>query len=700
MLALQIYINGSRADTFKDESVTITQSIQNVRDVGKIFTDFTQSFNLPASQNNNKIFKHFYNFNIDGGFDARTKVSTKLELNFLDFKTGVLQLNGVKMKDNTPNSYNVTFFGNTVNLKTLIAEDKLDVLNLSAFDHTYSKTEVKAYLTSDVSAYGSSGLIYPLIQSLENRYVFDSDASSTGAYNVAYRNSGNGSQNTGVNYQDLKPAIRLQEIIDAIEARYTVANGFTSDIVFSSDFFNNSEPFASLYLWLSRNKGRIGTDTEGQQVLTKIIGNWQLSGSNNFAFNLSNTTWTVNINSADNIIYTANLSIVPSDATVVYSVYAIDNVSGIRLAEAANVSGSNPLSFSLDETTTANYEIQWVVESTSALTFTPTLELTAINILNPSAGGTNNYVVVGGTNDTLGFVYINQNVPDLKIIDLLTGLFQTFNLTAFINDQNIIEVKTLDSFYSTGLSYNITSSVETNSSDINMALPYNDIQFKFQEPDSFLAINFNRINNQVFGDLLSPPSRDTSIDVGTKYTIELPFAKMVYERLSDQNTSSALTNRQSEIQWGWSANEDQESDLTKPLIFYNVNQTISSVNSKLSFKDGVSASQASGLTTYNRPSNVNLNSSQTINFGSELDEYLGTINSKSLFQNYYSKYISDVFNIKRRITKVKAYLPLSILLNYNLNDRFIINDISYKINTVKTNMLTGESSLELLNELS
>ena len=144
MLALQIYINGSRADTFKDESVTITQSIQNVRDVGKIFTDFTQSFNLPASQNNNKIFKHFYNFNIDGGFDARTKVSTKLELNFLDFKTGVLQLNGVKMKDNTPNSYNVTFFGNTVNLKTLIAEDKLDVLNLSAFDHTYSKTEVKA----------------------------------------------------------------------------------------------------------------------------------------------------------------------------------------------------------------------------------------------------------------------------------------------------------------------------------------------------------------------------------------------------------------------------------------------------------------------------------------------------------------------------------------------------------------------------
>ena len=689
MLALQIYINGLRADTFKDESVSITQSIQNVRDVGKIFTDFTQSFNLPASKNNNKIFKHFYNFNIDGGFDARTKITTKLELNFLEFKTGVLQLNGVKMKNNQADSYNVTFFGNTINLKTLIAEDKLDVLDLSAFDHTYSKTEVKSALSSNTHI-GSGAVVYPLIQALGNRYIFNSDSSDTGAYNVAYRNSGNGSQNTGVTYTDLKPAIRLQEVIDAIEARY--------NITFSSDFFNNTEPFASLYLWLSRNKGRIGTNTEGEQVLTKVVGNWQLSGSNNFAFNLGNTTWSVNINSADKIIYAANLSIVPSDLTVVYSMYAIDNVSGIRLAEAANVSGSNPLTFSLDENTTANYEIQWIVESTSALTFTPTLELTAIDILN-AGGGTNNYVVNGGTNDTLGFVYINQNVPDIKIIDLLTGLFQTFNLTAFINDQNIIEVKTLDSFYSLGTSYNITSSVEMNNSDINMALPYNDIQFKFQEPDSFLAINFNRINNQVFGDLLSPPSRDTSIDVGTKYTIELPFAKMVYERLSDQNTSSSLTNKQSEIQWGWSANEDQESDLTKPLLFYNVNQTISSADSKLSFKDGVSATQASGLTTFNRPSNVNLNSSQTINFGSELDEYTGTINTQSLFNNYYSTYISDVFNIKRRITKVKAYLPLSILLNYNLNDKFIINDISYKINTVKTNMLTGESSLELLNEL-
>ena len=51
------------------------------------------------------------------------------------------------------------------------------------------------------------------------------------------------------------------------------------------------------------------------------------------------------------------------------------------------------------------------------------------------------------------------------------------------------------------------------------------------------------------------------------------------------------------------------------------------------------------------------------------------------------------------MTKVKAFLPLQILLNYTLADRFIINNQSYKINSVKTNFLTGTSDIELLNEL-
>ena len=98
MQKLQLYIQDTRVDLFKDESVSITQTIQNVRDIKKIFTEFTQTFSLPASKTNNKLFKHYYNFDIDGGYDGRNKVSAKIELNNIPFKKGFVKLEGVTLK--------------------------------------------------------------------------------------------------------------------------------------------------------------------------------------------------------------------------------------------------------------------------------------------------------------------------------------------------------------------------------------------------------------------------------------------------------------------------------------------------------------------------------------------------------------------------------------------------------------------------
>ena len=61
MRQVQLYIDGEQVELFKDESISLTQTIQNVKDIGKVFANFTQSFNLPATKANNKIFKHYYN---------------------------------------------------------------------------------------------------------------------------------------------------------------------------------------------------------------------------------------------------------------------------------------------------------------------------------------------------------------------------------------------------------------------------------------------------------------------------------------------------------------------------------------------------------------------------------------------------------------------------------------------------------------
>ena len=110
------------------------------------------------------------------------------------------------------------------------------------------------------------------------------------------------------------------------------------------------------------------------------------------------------------------------------------------------------------------------------------------------------------------------------------------------------------------------------------------------------------------------------------------------------------------------------------------------------------------ITSYIAPSNsrsFDPNVSKTnINFKAELNEWtFGNDFTDTLFLNYYQDYIMQVFNPKNRLTKIKAILPLSILLNFELNDRFKIVDRLFRINKITTNLTTGESDIELLNEL-
>jgi len=50
-----------RVDMFDDETISLTSKIQDVRDIAKVFTDFSETFTVPASRENNKIFQHWYN---------------------------------------------------------------------------------------------------------------------------------------------------------------------------------------------------------------------------------------------------------------------------------------------------------------------------------------------------------------------------------------------------------------------------------------------------------------------------------------------------------------------------------------------------------------------------------------------------------------------------------------------------------------
>ena len=68
-----------------------------------------------------------------------------------------------------------------------------------------------------------------------------------------------------------------------------------------------------------------------------------------------------------------------------------------------------------------------------------------------------------------------------------------------------------------------------------------------------------------------------------------------------------------------------------------------------------------------------------------------------MFKKFYTSYVSSLFNVKKRMYKVKAHLTMEVLINLRLNDRLIINNQVFIINSIKTNLKTELSELELLN---
>ena len=132
-----------RVDLMEEDLITLTQVIQDVKSIDKVFTDYSRTFNLPASKTNNKIFKYWYNPDVEG-FDNQIMANARIELNHFAFKEGKIRLESVTMKHGEPSLYKITFFGNAVTLNDLIGEDKLNNLRwLNNFNHQASNANVK-----------------------------------------------------------------------------------------------------------------------------------------------------------------------------------------------------------------------------------------------------------------------------------------------------------------------------------------------------------------------------------------------------------------------------------------------------------------------------------------------------------------------------------------------------------------------------
>ena len=692
MVQLQLYIEGQEVELFKDESIVLVQSIQDIRDISKVFTDFTKTFNVPASKRNNKIFKHFYNFNILG-FDARKKKDAELTLNYKPFKLGKIKLEGIQLKNNEPDAYKITFYGNTISLKDILGEDKLSgLVNLKYFNFDYTDSNITTYMSNgkDVEFFDETlenAIIFPLITS-KSRLISDDTLENTDTLKNIYTLGS--SLNVGVPLNELKPAIRIYAIIKAIEAKY-------SDVKFSRDFFSTNNPsFYDLYMWLHNKEGLFLQDQNAQYPVTGFvpvdsgiqeISGWK-SGSFTNKFNEQDSNRELRIFVNPNVSASYNL-VIKKDGE---QFQKYENLSGQTINGGTDKNIEIPngtYSFYIETDTVSSYTIDVRIIHTPKNIFSSKKDVLFRGTATYSTGKN---------------VDICSVIPDMKVIDFVTGLFKLFNLTAYQTSDGVIQVKTLDSFFNSSTKvWDITKYLDKTETTVDSVLPFKEIQFTYPEQNSFLAKNHKEIASTDWGSL---HYKDGEKFDGETYEVNVPFEHFKFERLYStdngviKTTTDNLGNtiyQNSNIQYGYSVNENQDPYLGKPLLFYSGNGILSNV--KVRSLDDQTVSTVNNVYL---PLNSTIASfvgfeGQSINFNAEIDEWTRKPNSLSLFKTYYEKYVKEMMDSRKRITIVKAYLPMKMLYNLSLADKMIVFDDIYRINKISTNFETNLSSLELTN---
>jgi hypothetical protein len=710
MNKVDLYVNGFRLDLFDDEEITINLSVQNVQDISKVFTDFTQGFTIPASPRNNEILQHYYNSNITsssittetGGspvwnsigitwniwttawnagasstsvantFDGRLRQEARIEINSLPFRTGVVEIDNVQLKGTEPYAYSLTFYGDVVGLSDLFGDDYLYDLDFSAYDLEYTDDNVYDGLTAD----DFNELFFPLMSPVKN-WIYRSGGGEAAHVdnNIAYH-SGHGENTHGINYYELKPALKVTAVLSAIEAKY--------GITFTGSFIS-SVPFTDLSIWLHRFEGYLFAG--GNDISWQLIDMNRNTGSGS-QFDLATDTWTV----PDEAQY--DLQITMLNVTENYELGLFRNGQFDGSAQVnAHPSSSVTTTFSNVYYGTGA-QIQLYIRPQSAIAFSyRCTDYSGIDSITATSAFSVDQTA--GANYTFTMV-VSDLMPEIKVKDFLSGIFKMHNLIIQPTTSTSFLLQPLNDWYAAGTDQDYQTYFDITEYTVNRPPLYREIEFKYQETQQILGAQYLATNKTGFGDLRAFFNFD-----GDQFLIETPFECPLFERLTDLTTGD-LTNV---LVYKSITNEIADDGVSfkpylgAPILFYGEFNNYNLNANIVSFidADGTTERQVTTCWYSNVSNSTTLAFANSICFGQDVDPYQLISISNSLYQTYWSDYITDLYAKARRVYQVDAVLPIGEIITMNLKNAVIWNNAKYIVNSVSLNMTTGKATFELLN---
>jgi hypothetical protein len=664
MRSVQIYVENRILDLFSDEQIVVNSTVQNITDIGKVFTDFSQTFTIPCSDRNNQIFEYYFQNDLDGVIDHNLRRDARIEIDHIPFRTGKIQLEKSEVKSTNAESYTVSFYGDVVNIKDLVGEDKLSDLDYDTLDHTYSGAEIQARVETDFNT-ADYNVRWPLISS-GRVWQYGSAGANDISLNTA-----------PIDFTELFPAVRVKSILDIIASQY--------GLTFTGSFLDTKQ-FRHAYLWY-KNKEKFQFFTRAKQlkfgesgVSTDILYNNKVQYSYvspadlivppyDTLLNTKHIT-TVEIVTASNIDYYLDvydngfyLFSQLGNGTQIFNIINENNTVGLNRSLSFKLRSTAAMTF----TNTVTYKLRYnLFES---FTFT-----SPVLVIDTYSDSSNTSISTTVTTD-LSFL-----APNMKIVDFINGLVNTYNLTVTGTDLTTFKIEPLDVYYNSGIDWDITPYTSFESITVNRPKLYKNISFKWQQCLSFMNREFFDLFKREYSDLSATFDYD-----GGDYTIQLPFETPLH---------SKFTNTNLQVAYCLGTEPEYKNYVPKPTLLYMYDYQ--DINVSLYFDNGTTVDQVTGYVPFGQDMNF-AQEDYTLNFGSEFSSLSLDIVNNTLYREYYESYLLNLYNLKTRITTVKCSFPLHEMTSIRLNDSLIIRDKKYLINDMKQNLVTGEVELVLLS---
>ena len=672
----QTELDFSRLELFNDEKISVNSTIQNISDISKIFTDFSQGFTIPCSPTNNAIFQHFYQNDVDtyGVIDYQNRYNAYIEIDSTFFRRGKIQLEKTNLKNGKADSYSITFYGAGVSLKDFFAEDKLGQLDYSTLDHDYTNQEVYDRVTID-SASNDYDVRYPLITS-KKVWQFGSSVplatdSCPSWYNYPVDDSNNIGSATGqILYTDLFPAVRVASLFNLIETKYGITfNGL----------FLGSDMFKKAFLWFKNKDSYHYTNNAidlNFNSASNTLGN---------AFNLGANTFNyIPIgNSGIHNLYVTVVSLTTTPSDYFIDVYK----NGVYFTTFQGTTTASPYQFPINGPTE---QITFKVRSFYAIT----VGIDLVYKRTYLTGNLNQQIDYGqcsATAITTSYTDLAGLAPDMKISDFISGICKEFNMTVYSKEKNTYTFDPLPIWYGRGVIRDITQFTDVTSIEIERMKLYKSIQFTYQDSECFMNKAFlessANVNAHGYGDLKIGFNYD-----GGEYKIESPFENLLHNNFGN------------DLQVGYALNKELNSYIPKPVLLYMNQGTYLTGSDKYYFElNGVSQA-INYYVPFGQDTNILSSLSGffpvTLNFGEEISTFYYVNNPNTLYAVYYKSYLENLYNVKNRLVKVKTILPVSLLTQLELNDRLVIRDKRYLINQMQSDLTTGDVNFELISDFA